>query len=160
MRNLLTRVIFRTILVLNRIDEKRGQVKANMLIKKETEYAILGLMALAGENGFTDVKQISEREHISETLLSKAFQKLAKAGVLESQLGPSGGFRLKKAPDSVFLLEIFEAVQGTKVMKCYEGDASYCPKASCVLKKTIMRIEKRLDEFLSETSLKSVIGER
>lgn len=128
-----------------------------MLIKKETEYAILGLAALADKDSFVDVKAIAEKERIPEALLSKTFQKLVRAGVLESQQGPSGGFRLKKAPAQVSLLEIFEAVQGTKVMKCYEGDASYCPKASCVLRKTILKIEERLDGFLAETSLKSMM---
>lgn len=128
-----------------------------MLIKKETEYAILGLVALADEDSFIDVKALAKRERISGALLSKAFQKLVKAEVLESQFGPSGGFRLRKTPEEVSLLEIFEAIQGTKMMKCYEGNASYCPKAKCVLRKTILKIEKRLDIFLAETSLKAVI---
>lgn len=128
-----------------------------MLIKKETEYAILGLAALAKEDGFVDVKVLAKKEHISGALLSKAFQKLVKAEILESQLGPNGGFRLKKVPERISLLEILGAIQGTKVMKCYEGDASYCPKANCVLRMKIIEIEGVLNKFLEKTTLAKIM---
>lgn len=130
-----------------------------MLIKKETEYATFGLMELAryGDK-FMDVRVIAKREKISPQLLSKVFQKLNKAKLIESKVGPNGGFRLRKEPEHIRLLEIMEAVQQKNVIKCFAGAADYCKKPNCPFKKVTKEIENNLDNQLSKISLKSLIN--
>ena len=132
---------------------------AHMLIKKETEYAVIGLTALASKNDrFYDAKMIANEKNISETLLSKVFQKLAVADILESKFGPSGGFRLVRNPKEITLWQIMMAVQIPNVLKCYSGHAPYCQKPSCSFKKLVSKIEKYLEEFLSNTTLNELIN--
>jgi len=116
-----------------------------MLINKETEYAILGLTALSHQKEhFYDVKVLAKDENISKTLLSKVFQKLARAHILESRIGPNGGFRLNKDPEQLTLLEIIEVAQSLNVLKCCNGKAPYCRKTNCYIKNTIRKLEKLL----------------
>lgn len=131
-----------------------------MLIRKETEYAILGLISMAkNSDDFTDVKALAETENISETLLAKVFQKMAVAGILESKSGPAGGFKLTKNPSEISLLDIIRAIQEPEVLKCYSGSAPYCQKPVCSLRSTIQKMEKFIREYLANTSLFEIIAE-
>ena len=129
-----------------------------MLIKKETEYAVLGLIELSksGES-FRDAKDLAREKKISESLLPKIFQRLANAQILESRLGPNGGFRLAKNPSDLSLLEVIRAVQPANIIKCSDGRAPYCPEETCPFRVTIGKMEKFIDEFLGNTTLAELI---
>ncbi|MDO8443958.1 MAG: Rrf2 family transcriptional regulator [bacterium] len=130
-----------------------------MLIKKETEYAMLGLIELSksGEN-FRDAKVLAKDRSISESLMAKIFQRLANAGILESRLGPNGGFRLSRDPSEINLFEVVRAVQPANIIKCTDGRAAYCPKETCLFRATVGKMEKFIDEFLTNTTLTEIIN--
>ncbi len=130
-----------------------------MLIKKETEYAMLGLIELSksGEN-FRDVKVIAKERSISESLMAKIFQRLANAGILESRLGPNGGFRLSRDPSEISLFEVIRAVQPANIIKCTDGRAAYCPKETCLFRQTVSKMEGFINEYLENTTLTSIIN--
>jgi Rrf2 family protein len=127
-----------------------------MLIKKDTEYAIIGLKALVGQEEYVDVGRIAEECKIPAPLLSKIFQKLTRSNLVESKLGKTGGFRLKKAPEEISMREIIETVQGSKTMKCFDGGAPYCPREHCALKKEIGALEKLIYGHLSTITLEKL----
>lgn len=131
-----------------------------MLIKKETEYAILCLISLAKKDSdnFYDIKELARDLHLSETLIPKIFQKLAASSIVESKFGPNGGFRLIKNPKEISLWAIFNAVQVPNVLKCYSGKEAYCQGSVCPLRNTVLKIEKYLKEFLVNTTLFELIN--
>jgi hypothetical protein len=59
---------------------------------------------------FGHARYLANRFEISEAHLAKVLQRLVKAELLRSVRGPRGGFILTRAPESVTLLEVFEAV--------------------------------------------------
>ncbi|WP_457639288.1 RrF2 family transcriptional regulator [Persephonella sp.] len=61
---------------------------------------------------FISIHKIAEDLGISFYFLSKNFQKLVKAGFLESHRGPQGGVRLVKKPSEIKLLDIVAAIDG------------------------------------------------
>ncbi len=129
-----------------------------VLIKKETEYAVFGLIALAkGQDNFSDVKIISRKEKIPADHLSKIFQRLSRAKLIESKSGPSGGFRLKKDPKHINFLDIMQAVQRKNVIRCYAGDSRYCKHPNCKFKKIVVGVENHLDNYFSKISLHDLI---
>jgi len=131
-----------------------------MLIRKETEYAILGLISMAKQRDqYIDVKALARAEKIPEALLAKVFQKMVVTGILESRVGPTGGFKLNKNPSEISLLNIIKAIQEPEVIKCFSGSAPYCKKPVCTLKKTIIKIEKFIENYLANTSLFEIIAE-
>jgi len=131
-----------------------------MFIKKETEYAILGLIALAkDQQNYHDVKTVAKNHGISPTLLAKIFQKLTKSSILVSKLGPSGGSKLALLPKEVTLLNIIQSTQGTDIIKCYSGKSPYCPESNCPLKKTLQKVESDLHNSFKNITLSQLIKE-
>lgn len=128
-----------------------------MLIKKETEYAILGLMALAKlTDNYHDISEVSQKAGLPPIYLAKIFQKLIKANLLESKLGSSGGFKLPKNAHGISLLDIIKVVQDEKTLKCLDGRARYC-SSKCKLKTAICELEQQIDFSLKKITLKKLI---
>ncbi|WP_328332433.1 MULTISPECIES: RrF2 family transcriptional regulator [unclassified Streptomyces] len=49
---------------------------------------------------------------LPEAYLSKHLQAMTRAGVLYANSGPKGGYRLARAPESVSVLDVVEAIEG------------------------------------------------
>lgn len=69
------------------------------------------LMARERDIVFT-AKTLAARLNASEAHLAKVFQRLVKTDLVLSHRGPHGGFRLKREPEEITLLEIFNAIEG------------------------------------------------
>ena len=80
-----------------------------------TGYAIEALACLAKHAPETMlVREIAERTEMPAPYLSKIFQRLGEAGIVESKRGYKGGVRLTRPPAEISLLQIDAAVEGGK----------------------------------------------
>jgi Rrf2 family protein len=80
-----------------------------------TGYAIEALACLArhGSNSML-VRQIAENTAMPLPYLSKIFQRLGDAGIVETKRGYKGGAKLTRPPSAITLLQIDAAVEGGK----------------------------------------------
>jgi Rrf2 family protein len=81
---------------------------------KNVEYAIHSLVYLIDtpdDNAIT-VRDLANFQKISETYLAKAFTKLKKAGIVRSNIGVKGGYKLARKADEITFLDIVLAVEG------------------------------------------------
>ena len=102
------------------------------------------------------VRMVADRLGVSEAHLSKVLQRLTKVGLLTSTRGPKGGFTLNRDPESVSLLEVFEAIEGpVEPATCLFG-IPLCDGASCVLGKLIVDVNNTLFEYLAEKTLADI----
>jgi Rrf2 family protein len=85
-----------------------------MQITRAAEYAIRGVLYLCQqpEGSVCLLSEISERQRIPPSFLSKIFQNLARAGIVASSRGTGGGFTLIKNPRDISLLDVVEAIEG------------------------------------------------
>jgi Rrf2 family iron-sulfur cluster assembly transcriptional regulator len=67
----------------------------------------------AGEDGRVSLAEIARRQDISLPYLEQLFVKLRRAGLVESVRGPGGGYRLARAPETIRVSEVLEAVDET-----------------------------------------------
>ncbi len=105
-----------------------------MLLTKAGEYAVRCMLYLAGE---ADCEVVSRR-HVAEAMnipapfLAKIAQELARCGLIQIVQGSKGGYRLRKNPDEISLLDVIEAVEGEIFLnECLFrpescGRSSYC----------------------------------
>lgn len=85
-----------------------------MVLKNQVEWALHCCNLLAGlpEGKFLAAKDLAEYHGVPKEYLGKALQRLSAAGLVETTLGPTGGYRLAKPVADITFLDIVEAVEG------------------------------------------------
>ena len=132
-----------------------------MQISKGVEWTIHAatlLAALPNGRGLS-ADALAEYHGVPAAYMAKQMQALSKAGIVTSQRGAKGGYRLAKQPDQITLWDITAAVDGTAVaFRCMEirqngpcaTPAKDC-KAMCPIAKAFHAAETAF-----RTSLRSV----
>lgn len=108
----------------------------SILFSRECEYALQAVMYLALRPGNepTSIKELTEKLHTPFHFLGKILQRLVRKGLLKSQKGPAGGFRLALPPEKITLLQVIEAIDGTSFLKtCIFGFPECTPSSPCAL---------------------------
>jgi Rrf2 family protein len=94
-----------------------------MVLSSQVEWALhcCSVLAGAGPEQTLATKTLAEFHGVPKEYLSKALQLLAKAGLVEGTLGPTGGYRLARLPSKITFLDIVEAVEGNqRSFRCQE----------------------------------------
>jgi Rrf2 family protein len=84
-----------------------------MELSKTSAHAALAVVYLANHpNEVVQGRQIAASLSIATDSALKILQTLAKRGLISSQLGRTGGYKLSRPADDITLLEIVEAIDG------------------------------------------------
>src|SRR5262245_28964221 len=85
-----------------------------MWISRRTDYATRALVALALERDVRPVKiqELAERTDTPISVLEQVLPQLRSAGLVRSERGPSGGYRLNHAPEDITLERVVRLFQG------------------------------------------------
>ncbi len=99
-----------------------------MRLTSFTDYGLRALMRLAGEPGrlFT-TEEIAREFGISRNHLTKIVRELAAAGVVATQKGARGGFRLARQADEISLGEVVRRLESDQALvECFRADGGAC----------------------------------
>jgi Rrf2 family transcriptional regulator, cysteine metabolism repressor len=85
-----------------------------MWISKKTDYATRAVLALAivQDDRALKMHEIAARTHVPESLLEQILSQLRGAGIVRSERGPHGGYRLNHAPEDITLERVVRLFQG------------------------------------------------
>jgi Rrf2 family protein len=85
-----------------------------MRLGKASAYAVFAAVHVARheKDGPVQGRIIADAYGIGPDYLLKILQQLVRSQVLVSEAGRRGGFKLKKKPEQITLLEIVEAIEG------------------------------------------------
>lgn len=87
-------------------------------------------LAEHGGEGFIPLKEISERQNISQKYLESIMTSLSKAGLVEGAHGKGGGYRLYREPYKYKVGEILRVTEGTLApVACLKPGAAPCELA-------------------------------
>ena len=103
------------------------------MISTKGRYALRMLVDLAEqENGrYITLKEIAERQEISEKYLESIVNILVKAGYLTGMRGKGGGYRLARSAEDLNVLEILQIMEGSLVpVACLADESISCPRAA------------------------------
>ncbi len=108
---------------------------------------------------YIPIRDVADEIGISYHNLSKVAQNLARAGVLDSHPGPTGGFRLGLSPHKICLLDILEAVEGSHhIDSCIFG-FSYCSDDNpCPLHHHWKSANEEIKKVFADRTLAELIG--
>ena len=101
--------------------------------------------------------EVSETLHASAHTLSKVFQRLSRAGLVDAVRGVKGGFRLGRAPETITLLEIFEAIDGPLRINTCLLSRPICTGKKCIFGGLAQSIQHEMRSYLSATRLADVV---
>ncbi|MBI9016794.1 MAG: Rrf2 family transcriptional regulator [Phycisphaerae bacterium] len=128
------------------------------LLTKHTDYAVRALMALAGQKLYIPAKEISEKQGIPHQFLRGLLQQMVHHGLVESKLGPTGGVKMIVEADTVKLLDLVEIFQeGIEFAECLFRDKVCQNRPTCVLRTELLRIEKIVNDELSNITIQTLI---
>lgn len=102
-----------------------------MMISTKGRYALRFLVDVAEHQGdsFVPLKDVADRQEISEKYLEIVVKELVKGGLLIAVRGKGGGYRLNRPPKEYSVKSILELVEGPLVpVACLEPGKNTCPR--------------------------------
>ena len=133
-----------------------------MQLTRESEYALIGLSALASEpvGSVVSLAAIAEAKDLPRTFLAKIFQKLARHGILSSERGRGRGYALARPPDSITMREILEAVEGSGMFEqCLLWPVHCHDENPCPLHYRLKELVPPLRSLLEQITLSEYMAE-
>jgi Rrf2 family iron-sulfur cluster assembly transcriptional regulator len=136
-----------------------------MKISAQEEYGLRCLLQLAraetqGES--LTIGQISALEGISVANAGKLMWILTKAGLVQSQRGIKGGYRLAKPASEIRLNQVIAVMDDEKVethCRSYAGVLQSCVHTGdCGIRPVIVELHQIVDNALSEITLSQLLG--
>lgn len=88
-----------------------------MELSCKTEYALLALLELASHYAQGEplqIRQMADRQRIPDRYLEQLLATLRRGGLVVSQRGAKGGYRLAREPWRITLLDAIACLEGTK----------------------------------------------
>jgi Rrf2 family protein len=83
-----------------------------MRLSARVDYALRALSELAAVNAPRTVEQLSEVQHIPNKYLESILGELRRSGLLRSQRGPEGGYRLSRPATEISIADVIRALDG------------------------------------------------
>jgi Rrf2 family protein len=127
-----------------------------VLLSQTSTYAVRAAIHLAEHPGTAPVPVggIAEALGVPRNYLSKILHRLAGAGVLVSERGPRGGFRLARPPERTCLAEIVAAVEPLRFdRRCLLGRPECSDANPCPAHERWVSLAHGITGFLDETTL-------
>ena len=104
-----------------------------MMISTRGRYALRVMVDLAEHRGggFLPLKDVAQRQEISEKYLESIIKVLVRSGLLEGVRGKGGGYRLTRQPEQYTVGEILRLMEGSlSPVACLEKEPMQCPRAA------------------------------
>lgn len=121
-----------------------------------TDFGLRALMRLAGEpERLFTTDEIAHEFGISRNHLTKVVREMAAAGIVATQRGAGGGFRLARSPDTISIGEIVRVLETRQALvECFRSDGGACiltPR--CRLKDRLRTAREAFLRELDQTTL-------
>lgn len=132
-------------------------------LTRRADYAVRAAIALARRDGDgrLSVTRIAAEQRIPPRFLPQVMGDLVRAGIADAATGRNGGYRLRRAAETVTLLEVIEAVEGDARRRTCVLRGGPCGWAGvCDVHAVFEEAQERLLARLAEADLSSVAASR
>ena len=129
-----------------------------VVISTKGRYALRMMLDLAqhGQEGFVSLKHVSERQEVSLKYLEAITASLNRAGLVRSQRGKEGGYRLSRPASEITVADVLQSAEGSlAAVSCLE---SGCDRAEqCLTLPLWKHLDTIMDDYLSGVTLQDVL---
>ncbi len=131
-----------------------------MRLTTKGRYAVTAMLDLAmnAQHGPVCLADISRRQEISLSYLEQLFARLRRAGLVESVRGPGGGYLLARAPETISVARVIDAVdESVDATRC--GGLSDCQQGdTCLTHHLWIELSEQIHGFLDGVTLGQLAG--
>lgn len=135
-----------------------------MELNTKGRYAVMAMADLAKQAGADAIplSAVAERQHISLAYLEQIFQRLRRAGLVESARGRAGGYRLGRSADTISVAEVMAAVEeDVRMTRCSGEHGTPCLAGERCLTHDLWDVlGVEISAFLSRVTLADVVQGR
>jgi len=135
-----------------------------MMISTKGRYALRFLVDVAEHQAesFVPLRDVAERQGISEKYLEIVVKELVKGGLLAAMRGKGGGYRLNRPPEEYSVRSVLERMEGPLApVACLGPGQKPCPRqADCRTLTLWQGLDRVISDYLAEFTLADLCGER
>lgn len=122
-------------------------------LTKKADYGLIALRHLACQAKTGSAKEIADRYRIPLPLLSKVLQTLVRNGLLVSEQGATGGYRLARDPHEITALEVIRSIDGPIILtQCFteHDEPTECDQSElCPVREPLRKVHEGILRLLS-----------
>ena len=135
-----------------------------MRLSTKSRYALRILLQIAFENlhgnKLAQGRVIAAKQNITEPYLEQIMIPLKKGDLVETVRGCNGGYKLKKAPEDINLLEIIELFDGPISLAACEINKEKCERIDvCVASNIWTKLSNVFKDAACEITLRSILDD-
>lgn len=132
-----------------------------MKISTKGRYALRLMLDLAlnADDELVRVKDIADRQSISEKYLEQIISPLKKAGLVRSLRGAQGGYRLTRKPEDYTVGMILRITEGEMApVACLDDPENLCERAQdCVTLRVWEMLDDAIKSVIDHVTLKNLV---
>ena len=136
-------------------------------LTKKADYGLIALRHLAsqpdqapGKPRGSSTKDIADAYRIPLPLLSKVLQKLARNGLLASEQGTNGGYRLARDPHEITALEVIRTIDGPIILThCFTEHGECDQSELCPVREPLRKVHEGILRLLSSITISDMLQE-
>ena len=135
------------------------ELKTQMLkLTKKADYALMAMKHLADHahegTRSASAKDVADSFGIPPEALAKILQRLAKAGLLQSQHGTNGGYRLARAAHTISAFEVIQAIDGPLFITSCVTVRGECGQSDrCNIREPLRKVNDSIEAVLKRIKI-------
>ena len=133
-----------------------------MMISTKGRYALRAMIDLAQHEGegFLSLKSVAERQDISPKYLEMIVAILNRGGLVISQRGKEGGYRLARPASEILVGEVIRLAEGSLApVACLDCTDSACERAdNCLTLPMWRKLDGLINEYLDSVSIEDLLN--
>ncbi len=129
-------------------------------LTRRGDYAIRAVIALARHApDVVGAAQLADEMAIPRRFVAQVMTEVVRSGIAEARLGRSGGYRLRRSPSDISVLDVVAAVEGDIGRRvCVLRNAPCGIDGTCVVHEVFMAAQDSLLAELREATIASLLG--
>ena len=117
-------------------------------------------LALRYGDGPQSIKNIAERQGIPEAYLEQLVAVLRREGLVISNRGAQGGYRLAHSPAEITVGDVLRSLEGgLKLIDCLEEEETCGKSCACPSRVVWLKIQQGLNKIVDGITLQDMIDE-
>lgn len=129
------------------------------MISKTAIHAVNALVELAGlkDQEFAGAAKLAEKIQAPQNYLGKLLQTLSQAGLVHSQKGLNGGFRLARRPEDISLYDVVEPIDHvSRWSRCLMSQGGCSEDAPCPMHRQWAVVREGYFKMLKESNIAAI----